>query len=200
MNKKVTNSDEYIVKHPKWQQELIALRNIIQKTEMEETIKWGAPTYTVNGKNVVGLAAFKNHFTLWFFNGVFLKDKHKKLVNAQEGTTKALRQWRFEKLGDIEPKIIKEYLEEAIGNEKAGKKITSKKNTKPVEVPKELETALKSDKDVQKAFKSLSVSCQREYANHIAEAKRDETKHRRIEKILPMIKNGGGLHDKYKNC
>lgn len=35
---------------------------------------------------------------------------------------------------------------------------------------------------------------------YVAEAKREETRLRRVEKILPMIRAGGGLHDRYRNC
>jgi uncharacterized protein YdeI (YjbR/CyaY-like superfamily) len=46
----------------------------------------------------------------------------------------------------------------------------------------------------------LTPGKQREYAEYITEAKKDETKLKRIEKIIPMIKAGIGLNDKYKNC
>jgi uncharacterized protein YdeI (YjbR/CyaY-like superfamily) len=39
---------------------------------------------------------------------------------------------------------------------------------------------------------------QREYAEHIASAKREATKQTRIDKVLPMIVSGVGLHDKYR--
>lgn len=55
----------------------------------------GVRLYILNGKNVIGLGAFKNHFAIWFFNGVFLKDEKQLLTNAQEGKTKALRQMHF---------------------------------------------------------------------------------------------------------
>ncbi|MEL7473318.1 MAG: YdeI/OmpD-associated family protein, partial [Planctomycetota bacterium] len=41
---------------------------------------------------------------------------------------------------------------------------------------------------------------QRQYNEHVSEAKREETKLKRVEKIKPMILEGVGLHDKYKNC
>lgn len=41
-------------------------------------------------------------------------------------------------------------------------------------------------------------AAKKEYANYIAEAKRDETKQTRITKILPMITAGEGLNDKYR--
>ena len=50
----------------------------------------------------------------------------------------------------------------------------------------------------RKAFAELTPGRQREYADYVAEAKRADTTSRRIAKILPMIRLGGGLHDKYR--
>ena len=69
----VKSVEEYIETHPSWEKELESLRAIMQNTELEECIKWGAPVYALEGKNVVGIAAFKNHCALWFFNGALLK-------------------------------------------------------------------------------------------------------------------------------
>ena len=44
----------------------------------------------------------------------------------------------------------------------------------------------------------MRLGLQREYADYVADAKRDDTKLRRIEKIMPMISAGVGLHDKYR--
>jgi uncharacterized protein YdeI (YjbR/CyaY-like superfamily) len=96
-----------------WATELEILQTIISKTNLVETIKWGAPVYTLNGKNIVGITGFKNHFALWFYKGVDLKDEYKVLVNAQEGVTKSLRQWRFTSKSEINEKLILEYIEEA---------------------------------------------------------------------------------------
>lgn len=60
-----------------WTAELLLLHTIISKTGLVETVKWGSPTYTVNGKKVLAIGGFKNFFTIWFFNGVFLHDKKK---------------------------------------------------------------------------------------------------------------------------
>ena len=72
----------------KWTEELEMLSNIISEMPLEKSVKWGAEVFTYNGKNVVSYGGFKNYFTIWFYNGVFLKDKYKVLVNAQEGKTK----------------------------------------------------------------------------------------------------------------
>lgn len=53
--------EDYISKKEKWSKELTILRAILTSLPLEETIKWGAPTYVYKGKNIVGLAAFKNY-------------------------------------------------------------------------------------------------------------------------------------------
>ncbi|SHI58390.1 YdeI/OmpD-associated family protein [Algibacter luteus] len=198
--KKIYSVEEYVEEHPNFSDALSKLRNIILTTEVEETVKWSAPVYTVNGKNVLGLGAFKNHFGIWFFNGVFLKDKHNLLVNAQENKTKALRQMRFETIEQIDKTIVLQYVKEAIENQKLGKEIKPERGKKETVIPKELNLILNSNKDLKSAFKNLSPYKQREYCEYIDSAKREATKQTRLEKITPMIMQGIGLNDKYKNC
>jgi uncharacterized protein YdeI (YjbR/CyaY-like superfamily) len=188
--------DQYILKHPLWQAELEYLRKIIQATDLKETIKWGAPVYALNNKNIVGLGAFKSYVGLWFFQGMYLTDTHNKLVNAQEGKTVAMRQWRFNHIKEINERLVKEYIDEAIENQKAGKEF--KPTKKPLIIPEELGQLLASNVELGNKFAQLSLSCKREYAEYIAEAKRPETKIKRIEKIVPMILNGNGLNDNYR--
>jgi uncharacterized protein YdeI (YjbR/CyaY-like superfamily) len=103
-----------------WEEELDYLKSIIAKTDLVETTKWGTSIYTHNKKNVLGIGGFKSYFGVWFLNGVFLKDKAKVLVNAQEGITKALRQWRFNTKDEINEKLLLSYIKEAIENEAKG--------------------------------------------------------------------------------
>ncbi|MGB5418599.1 YdeI/OmpD-associated family protein [Algibacter sp.] len=198
--KKNNSVEEYIEEHQNFSKALGILRDIINSTEVEETVKWNAPVYSVNGKNVLGLGAFKNHFGIWFFNGVFLKDEQNLLVNAQESKTKALRQMRFESIKDIDKNLVLKYVKEAIENQKLGKEIKPDRSKKEIILPNELKAILDSNKVLQIAFKNLSPSKQREYCEYIDTAKRDATKQTRLEKITPMILQGTGLHDKYKNC
>ncbi|QBN18293.1 DUF1801 domain-containing protein [Flavobacterium nackdongense] len=97
-----------------WALELDLLKTIIAKKELTETIKWGSNVYVHNGKNIVGIAGFKNFFTIWFFNGAKLTDQKKVLINAQEGVTKSMRQWRFRSKDEIDEETILQYLEEAM--------------------------------------------------------------------------------------
>lgn len=195
-----TRVDAYIEKKEQWSKELSKLRNTLLELPIEETIKWGAPTYTFDGKNVVGLGAFKNYCGLWFFQGGLLKDEQKVLMNAQEGKTKAMLQWRFNTIDEIDTNLIKTYVLEAIENQKAGKVIKPQRNTKPLVIPEIFQQALDKDSRLKEQFESFSLSHKREYADHISEAKREATKQRRLEKIIPMILEKKGLHDKYKNC
>lgn len=197
MNSKI---EEYISKKEKWKTELELLRSVFSNLPVDETIKWGAPTYVFNNKNIVGLAAFKNYCGLWFFQGSLLKDKHKVFINAQEGKTKAMLQWRFHSLEEIDVDLIIEYVLEAIENVKAGKEIKPDRTKKELKIPPELNNEFKLNTKFKKQFDALSNSKQREYANYISEAKREQTKKKRLEKIKPMIISGVGLHDKYKNC
>lgn len=189
---------EYIDKKNSWKEELIQLRAILNSTELKETIKWGSPFYTYKGKNVVGLSAFKNYFGLWFIQGALLSDDKKLLINAQEGKTNAMRQWRMSSSDEIDSELVKQYILESLKNVDEGKEIKPQK--KSLVIPDILKKALSKDSDLSNAFESFSLSHKREYADYISEAKREETKLRRLDKIIPMIKNGGGLHDKYKNC
>ena len=59
---------------------------------------------------------------------------------------------------------------------------------------------LNENSQLKSFFKGFTNSKQREFAGHIANAKREATKQARLEKIIPMILSGVGLHDKYRNC
>lgn len=180
-----------------WVEELELLYDIVRKTELEETIKWGAPCFTINGKNVLGLGGFKSYVGIWFNQGVFLKDPLKVLVNASEGKTKALRQWRFQSKKEINPKHVKAYILEAIENAIEGKTIKPEKK-KTAELPDELKSALKKDKKLNANFSALTPFKQREYIEYISEAKQEKTRVSRVEKSVSLILEGKGLNDKYR--
>ncbi|NNK87655.1 MAG: hypothetical protein HKO90_05185 [Flavobacteriaceae bacterium] len=198
--KKISSVEEYIEKHEKYTKALTVLRDIMLGTEMQETIKWSIPTYTVNGKNVCGIGAFRNHFGIWFFNGVFLKDEYKLLRNAQDGKTKAMRQMIFKSKGEIKADLVRLYVDEAIENQKAGLEVKPDRTKKETLVPGELKDIFHKHNEIYEAFAKLTGYKQREYCEYISSAKRETTKKTRLEKIIPMIEQGIGLNDKYKNC
>lgn len=195
----IADVDDYLAKHTAWSAGLTALRDVLTSTELDETFKWGMPCYTFDGKNVVGLGAFQNHFGLWFFQGALLSDKRDVLVNAQEGKTKAMRHWRFRSSAEIKPRIVRGYVLEAIELVRAGREIKPTRASRLV-LPPELDSALAARSRAKEAFEALSPGKRREYARYITEAKRDTTKASRLERILPLIESGVGLNDRYRSA
>lgn len=178
-----------------WEEELELLKSIVNKTGLVETIKWGAPVYTHNGKNVLGVIGLKNYFALWFYKGVFLKDKAGVLVSADDNT-KSLRQWRFSSKKDVDEKLLLLYIKEAIEVEEAG--LAVKPEKKETIIPELLQQELDNNAEIAAAFEKLSSYKQREYCEYISGAKQEKTKLSRLEKIKPMVLEGKGLNDKYK--
>ena len=195
MNKKTV--DDYLIDITHWQDELLTLRRILLSTALKETLKWGMPCYTYDGKNIVGMAGFKSYFGLWFHQGVFLSDPERVLINAQAEKTKALRQWRMTSSRDIKADIIKAYIVESIEHSKAGKKI-SPAPPRQLNLPTQLKLALKNDRALKTAFENFRTAQQCDFADYISSAKQEATKQRRLEKIIPLIQDGMGLNDKYK--
>ena len=194
---RATTVDEYLDNAGQWQDELRTLRDILRSTDLAEEVKWGAPCYTEQGKNVVGIGGFKSYFGLWFHQGALLADKAGVLINAQEGKTKALRQWRMQTADDIDADLIRQYVAEARALVHAGKSITPSA-PRPLELPPELRAAFDENREAAKEFDRLRPGLKREYAEYVADARRADTKQRRIEKILPMIIAGVGLNDRYR--
>ncbi len=196
--KRFSTAASFFEDNSSYKEELVILRGIVLSTGLKETIKWGAPVYTYNSKNIVGIGAFKTYVGLWFFNGSLLADTNKVLTNAQEGKTVAMRQFRFANLEEIgkNRQIVITYINEAIENEKQGKTVQFKK--KPLEIPELLETAFLEDEILQEAFANLKLTQKREFTEYIETAKRETTKNNRLKKIIPMIKKGTGLNDKYR--
>ena len=191
-------ADDYFEKEHPYQNGIKLLREIALSTELEETVKWGAPVYTIQNKNVLGIMAFKSHFGLWFFNGVFLSDPENVLENAQEGKTKAMRHWKFTSAEGLDKSLIREYIQEAIENQKRGFTVKPERKTKEVVMPELLKEALTGKVALMEQFEGLSAYKQREYCEYIDTAKQEKTKLSRLEKILPMIKEGIGMNDKYR--
>ncbi len=195
MNNKTVNEFLSDIKH--WKDELEVLRNTLLSTDLAETIKWGMPCYTYEGKNIVGVCGFKSYFGLWFHQGVFLSDPQKVLINAQSGKTKALRQWRMTSLEDIKTPTILAYIEESIEHSQAGKR-SPKALPRQLVIPEKLNFALENDPILQKAFNNFRTAQKCDFADYISSAKQSETQQRRLEKIIPLIHDGIGLNDKYR--
>lgn len=180
-----------------WTECIEIMNQIMAKTNLVKEFKWGSDIYTFEGKNVIGWGGFKNFFSLWFYNGVFLIDKYNVLISASEGKTKALRQWRFTNAAEMDEQKIYEYILESIQTIKDGKEIKVEKS--PTKEPIGLlKNSLDEDELFNIAFQKLTPGKRKEYIEYIEEAKQEKTQISRLDKIKPMILEGKGLNDKYK--
>jgi len=193
-DKKATNWSAY---NDKWTDAEEFMQQLIVKTNLDKAIKWDKEVYTFNNKNVIGWGGFKDFFSLWFFNGVFLSDPEKVLVNASDGKTKSMRQWRFTNVADMDEKKILLYINESVQTIKDGKEIKADvfEEKKPEGIFKDF---LENNTDVKNAFEKLTKGKQKEYVVYIDEAKQEKTKTTRLEKIKELILQNKGLNDKYK--
>ena len=188
--------EEFWEVNQRYADQLKVLRETILTCGLSETFKWAFPTYTLKGKNLIAIGAFKDHFAIWFFQGVFLLDSANVLNNAQEGKTKAMRHWKFDSNQKLDLDLIRAYIYEAIDNHKAGKAITVKVDTS-YQMPELLEKELRN-KQLDNAFYDLLKGKQKEFATYISEAKQEKTRLNRLTKIIPLILEGKGLNDKYR--
>ena len=179
-----------------WENEIEQLNAIIRNTPLVETTKWGGPVYTYNNKNVLGIGGFKSYFGIWFYNGVFLKDEKKLLINANEENTKSLRQMRFNSGNEIDEKLILAYIKEAIEIE--GKGLAIPKEKKETIIPELLQKELDRNLELSSKFNSFSPYKQREFIEYITSAKQEKTQMTRLDKVISMIFEGRGLNDKYR--
>jgi uncharacterized protein YdeI (YjbR/CyaY-like superfamily) len=175
-----------------WQAEIQELRRVLAGFPMEEERKWGKPTYTVDGKNIVIIQGFKEYFALGFFRGALLKDPKKVLV--QLGQIHAGRVMRFRSLKEVQARAatIKAYVREAIAIGKAGLRMAPKK-TSDYPVPEELTERFRKDRRFKRAFVALTPGRQRSYLYHFGTAKQSATRVARIDKAMPAIFEGKGF-------
>jgi uncharacterized protein YdeI (YjbR/CyaY-like superfamily) len=175
-----------------WKAEIVAMRRVLAGFPMKEECKWGKPTYTLDGKNIVIVQGFKEYFALGFFHGALLKDPKKVLV--QLGQVHAGRVMKFTSAKDVTAKAatIKAYVREAIAVEKAGLRMKPK-TTSDFPVPEELSERFRKDPRFKRAFEALTPGRQRSYLYHFAAAKQSSTRTARIEKAMPAIFAGRGF-------
>lgn len=193
MNPKV---DFYFTKD-KWQKEIVQLRKIVLECGLSEELKWGCPCYTFGKANIVLIHVFKEYCALLFFKGALLNDTHGILIQ-QTKNVQAARQVRFTDIKEIArlKAAIKAHIYEAIEVERAGLKVQLK-NTAALSMPEEFKKRLsaRGGKTIQAAFEKLTPGRQRAYLLHFAAPKQASTRESRIEKCIPLILNGKGLHD-----
>jgi uncharacterized protein YdeI (YjbR/CyaY-like superfamily) len=193
MNPKV---DGYLRRAKKWREEMEKLRRISLDCGLTEELKWGKPCYTFptsagrQESNIVIIQGFKEFCALLFCKGALLKDRSGVL---KKFGWQAARRIPFTNVREIVKmeSILKAYIREA--KEKAGLKVSLKKNPEPV--PEELQNKLDEIPALKAAFEALTPGRQRGYILYFSGAKQSKTRESRVEKCMPQILNGKGLND-----
>ena len=181
-----------------WKEELIILRSLVNSTELKEELKWSQPCYTINGKNVIIIASFRDYCCISFIKGVLIKDDLELLSKPGENSQTS-RMLKFKKSDDSlklmeQPELILDYINQAIEIEKSGIKLpVIVKEEEPV--PNELIEQFKLNPELETDFFNLTPGRQRAYLMHFNSAKQSSTKTNRIIKLIPKIKTGKGPNE-----
>jgi uncharacterized protein YdeI (YjbR/CyaY-like superfamily) len=201
--------DAYIEKAQPFAQPILThLRKLMHKgcPDVEEAVKWGHPFFLYRGTIVGHMAAFKQHCSFGFWGeeiGAVLRDA--KVV--QDGGMGSLG--RITTVKDLpSEKEMVGWIRQASALIDAGehtsimaarKKVVKAPKPAPKASP-EFTAALKKNKKASAVFEAFSPSCKREYVEWIAEAKRDETRDKRIAQAVEWIAEGKQRNWKYQNC
>lgn len=179
-----------------WADPLRIFREIVLDCGLTEECKWGMPCYTVNGKNVLLIAAFKEYCSLNFFKGSLISDPYNLLSKAGENS-EASRMLKTITTSHILENIdaIKDIVFQAIEIEKAGLK-TVTKSIDSYPVPEEFELLLTNNSQLKNAYDALTPGRQKSYLMHFNSAKQSQTRIGRIEKCIPSILAGKGHNER----
>ena len=187
---------------------LIHIRELVHKAvpNVEETIKWSRPFFELKGVILGNVSAFKEHCSFGFWGeeiGAVLREANV----VQDGGMGSLG--RITSLKDMpSDKQMLSFLKQAAAFIESGNytspiaarnKVVKAPKAAP-EAPPELTQALKANKAAGKVFANFSPSCQREYIEWIAEAKRPETRDKRIAQSIEWIAENKQRNWKYQNC
>jgi uncharacterized protein YdeI (YjbR/CyaY-like superfamily) len=189
--------DAYIEKSAEFARPLLAqVREVVHAAcpEAEETLKWGMPSFTWRGKILCGMAAFKQHMTLWFWNG--------EAIVGDAGRGEAMGQFgRITGKADLPGKReLRGYVKQAMALVESGAKRPPAKKAAPkpeLPVPDDLASALRRDAKARAGFEGLAPGYRREYVEWIEEAKRADTRTRRLEQAVEWIAEGKPRNWKY---
>ena len=181
----------------KWHPILVAMRELATECMLTEEVKWSVPCYTLKGKNVLMIHAFMEYCSIMFMKGSLLTDPENILHRQTENVT-AGRQLRYTRIEDFlaQREQAKAFILKAIKLEEAGKKVEKRTEEEPM--VEELKEAFAQDSTLKTAFYQLTPGRQRAYLLHFAQPKQAATRASRIEKCMPLIMRGEGLHDAYQ--
>jgi len=157
--------------------------------EVEETIKWGHPTYCKDGKILLGTAAFKAHASVHFWNA--------------GGFEQAEGMGQLGKLTSVNdlPADLDALIGRAVERAAAPAPKKPKAAPKPVGDPHpDLVSALDANPAARATFEAFAPSHKRDYVEWVNEAKQDATRARRIAQAVEWMAEGKRRNWKYENC
>jgi uncharacterized protein YdeI (YjbR/CyaY-like superfamily) len=184
--------DGYLRKAKKWQAEMAKLRRISLGCGLTEELKWGKPCYTFQKSNIVIIQGFKEFCALLFCKGALLNDPNGILKQFGWQAARRIPFTNVREIRGLEP-VLKAFIREAIAAEKAGLKVSYKRNPEPV--PEELQNKLDEIPALKAAFDALTPGRQRGYILYFSGAKQSKTRESRVEKCMRQILKGKGLND-----
>ena len=162
----------------------------------EETMKWSAPSFIIDGKILLMMAAFKAHAALNFWRGQEIGDSG----------PKAGAMGQFGKLTSVDDLPSDKELDDLIRQAAALAKTAPtprkvKHEPKPApELHPDFAKALAANPGSKAVLDSFPPSAQRDYLEWISEAKQDATRQKRIETAIEWLAEGKRRHWKYQNC
>lgn len=164
--------------------------------ECEEAMKWNSPSFLYNGKILAGMAAFKAHASFGFWSGA-------QVVDGGDRQMTAMGQFgRLTSLDDLPPRAELEALvRKAMALiDKGVKPVRNKHEKAPFTVPQDLQAALDANAAARATFAGFPPSAQREYVEWVTEAKREETRTKRLAQTIEWLAEGKRRNWKYENC
>ena len=165
--------------------------------QCEETLKWSMPTFMYKGAILASMAAFKAHATFGFWKGSLV-------IGDGEEQKSAMGQFgRLASLDDLpSTAVLDALIRKAMALADAGTKVKRPvKHPKPeLETPADLDAALDSNPAARATFEAFPPSCRRDYVEWIVEAKREETRSKRLAQAVEWMAEGKKRHWKYENC
>ena len=189
--------DAYIAKAKPFAQPILRhIRKAVHAgcPDVEETIKWSTPHFGWHGM-LCAMAAFKEHVRFGFWKGELL---------GLGGDASGMTQFgRITSIDDLpsEKKLVALVKKAAKLNADGVKspRLARPASPKTVEVPDYMLDALKTDNKARQVFDGFSPSHRREYIEWITEAKRLETRTRRLETMLVWLKERKPRNWKYQS-
>ena len=194
--------DAYIAKAPEYARPILEkIREAFHAgcPEIEEKLKWGVPSFEYKGM-LGGMAAFKAHVTFGFWKSRLMEDLDRLFARGPKASAMGVK---IESLADLPAKkILVTYVKEARRlNDEGLKEPKRSAPRKPVRVvvPADLERALARNPKARAAFEGFPPSHRREYVEWITEAKREETRRKRLETTLEWLVAGKRRNWKYES-